>query len=128
MGCGHEVATMRRIAVDWDGTLAEEVWPGIGDWKPGAKTALHILSDAYDEVVIFTLRVAPVDVDEVTPRDSIDQIMLINAMLEEAHIPENVYVWLKPYKPPCETFIDDRAVTFNGYWPDVLKEIGLGCT
>lgn len=115
----------RRIAVDWDSTLATEVWPGIGDWLPGAVDALKLLSRLYDEVVIFTLRVAPVDVDEVTPRDPYDQVVAIGKMLTEAGIPLNVYIWDKPYKPPCEFFIDDRNIPFSGDWTNTLAHLAV---
>jgi hypothetical protein len=117
---------MRRVCVDWDGTLVDDnKWPEMGDWLPGAVGALRELALHYEEVVIFTCRTAPVELDEVTPRSSHAQINLIERMLHDARLPWSVYVWTKPYKPPAEVYIDNRAVKFAGYWGDTLEEIGV---
>lgn len=116
---------MRRIAVDWDGTLVTEEWPEMGEWLPGAVDALKRLAEVYDEVVIFTCRVAPFETDEETPRDNGDQVFAICAMLEKAGIPRNVIVWTRPFKPPAEFYVDDKAVPFHGDWKETLNRISF---
>lgn len=113
----------KRIAIDFDSTLVEETWPGMGDWLPGAVDALKYLASVYEEVVIYTLRVSPVDVDEVTLHDSFGQIVAIDETLDRAGIPDNVRVWTKPYKPPCVLIVDDKALRFNGDWGVTLEQI-----
>jgi hypothetical protein len=119
-----QAAAMRtRICVDWDSTLAEERWPQVGGWLPGALDALRRLAAEYDEVVIFSCRVACFDRDETTPRDNDDQIRAINNMLWIAGIPGNVYVWNRPFKPPALHYIDDKAIEFRGDWEEVLTRV-----
>ena len=103
-----QVPPMNRNAVDFDGTLVEEVWPRIGDWLPGAVDGLKRLADEFDEVVIWTCRTAEVDTDEKTPRDNYDQLLGIEMMLVDKEIPENVYIWEKPYKPPADVYLDNK--------------------
>lgn len=103
-----------RIVVDWDGTCVEIAYPAMGDWIPGAIEGLHKLLDAGFEVVIFSTRLAPVEVDEVTPlppgkQDS--EIAHIRRMLDEAGL-EAVGVWTKPWKPGGWRYIDDKAIPF----------------
>jgi len=113
----------RRIAVDFDSTLAVEKWPEVGNWLPGALDALRALSKAFDEVVIFSCRVAGFDRDEETPRDNMDQIRAINNMLWTAGIPGNVYVWNRPWKPQALFYVDDKAIEFKGSWEEVLARV-----
>jgi hypothetical protein len=98
------------IAVDWDGTLVEEAWPEMGDWLPGAKDALHALAHLYTNVYIYTTRIAPVLPDGTSNEDAAKQIEKIQDMLKEAGIPSNVTLWLQPYKPPADYYIDNRAI------------------
>lgn len=118
-----QVPPMKRIAVDFDGTLVEEVWPGIGDWLPGAVDGLKRLAEEFDEVVIWTCRTAEVDTDEKTPRDNSDQLDAIWEMLDSAGIPINVRVWTRPYKPPADVYLDNKAIRFNGDWNVALAAV-----
>jgi hypothetical protein len=36
------------IAVDWDGTCVQEIWPRKGGWLAGAQEGLRALADQYD--------------------------------------------------------------------------------
>jgi hypothetical protein len=118
-----QIPPVKRIAVDFDGTLVEEKWPQLGEWLPGAQEALRRLASEYDEVVIFSCRVATFDIDEVTPRENWDQLFAINKMLAKASIPKNVKIWTRPFKPPARYYIDDRGVEFKGDWEEVLTRV-----
>lgn len=111
-----------RIAIDYDGTLVKEVWPATdGEWLPGAVKALQTLHKHY-EIVIHTLRVAPVLQDEVTPNPDVEmQAQAIRDRLAEIGL-HDIEVWQRPYKPPCIRFIDDRA-GFDGNWRKVVREL-----
>lgn len=121
---GDDIVHRGRIAVDWDGTLIEDnKWPEMGWWLPGARAALHALARMYEEVVIWTLRTAPVDVNEHEPRDPSDQYAAIQHMLYEAGLPGNITVWSKPYKPPAQFYVDNRAIAFKGDWQETMQTI-----
>jgi hypothetical protein len=111
-----------RIAIDWDGTCVEEVWPEHGDWLPGAVKALQTLHKHY-EIVIFTLRVAPVYQDEVTPHPNVEeQALAIQQKLASIGL-HGIEVWRRNYKPPCIHFIDDRGIRFSGNWRPIVREL-----
>ncbi len=113
-----------RVCVDWDGTLVDDNrWPEMGDWLPGAPEAIHALAGRFDEVVIWTCRTAPVDLNEETARDPWPQIRAIHKMLDDIDAPSNVAVWRAPYKPPAAYYIDNRAIRFNGSWSTTLAAV-----
>ena len=116
------MAKKPRLSLDFDGTLVTETWPEIGDWLPGAEKALKTLAKHY-EIVIFTLRVAPVLQDEKTVhRDAQKQVEAIKAKLASIGLGD-IEVWQRPYKPPCKYFVDDRNVEFSGNWPKVVRKL-----
>lgn len=111
-----------RLAIDFDSTLVSESWPEVGEWLPGAVKALKTLAKHY-EIVIHTLRVAPVLQDEVTPHKGVaDQVAAITAMLEGIGL-HGVEVWQRPYKPPACAYVDDRAVEFKGNWSPIVRRL-----
>ena len=114
------------IAVDYDGTLTENAWPHHGDWKPGALEALRELVK-HARVTIFTVRIAPMELDEITERPVQlvqQEVNTIRQRLDDAGLRE-VTIWQKNYKPPAILFIDDRAIHFNdrpGAWKAILTK------
>lgn len=117
----------RRIAVDWDGTCVESRWPETGPWLPGAREGLHALLDAGLDVVIYTTRIAPMELDEQTPRADYavaDEITAIREMLDSAHL-FAVQIWQQPWKPGAVAYVDDRAIEFEfaSDWPQIVGRI-----
>jgi hypothetical protein len=110
------------LAIDYDGTLVAEVWPDLDSpWLDGAVKALKTLHKHY-EIVIHTLRVAPVMQDEVTPNPYVEQqAQGIRDRLASIGLPD-IEVWQRPYKPPCVWFIDDRA-GFDGDWSKIVRQL-----
>lgn len=112
--------------VDWDGTCVEEVWPGMGDWLPGAVDALRELSSR-GKTVIYSLRCHRFEVDDVTLRDvgvAAEEEQAIRDKLDAAGLHD---VEVYPHdrgKPPGRFYIDDRAVEFDS-WQSTLEEISL---
>lgn len=122
MVLGDLVSHKPRLALDWDGTVVDEQFPEMGDWLPGAEKALKTLSKHY-EIVIHTLRVAPVLQDEKTVhRDAQKQVEAITAKLESIGL-HGIEVWQRPYKPPAVAYVDDRGVTFDGNWPRIVRRL-----
>lgn len=111
------------LAVDWDGTCVEQVWPREGDWLPGAKKALRSLSEHYT-LVIHTCRVAPVlyeDWDNLRPEEHVTQeVAYIQRMLDRAGI--EAVIWQRGFKPPAVAYIDDKAIRFTS-WERTMREL-----
>jgi hypothetical protein len=101
--------------VDWDGTCVEEVWPGMGDWLPGAVEALRELASR-GKTVIYSLRLHYFEEDDETPRDVADfhrQRQQMRRMLNDAGLHDiDIYPNTRG-KPPAQFYIDDRAVRFD---------------
>jgi hypothetical protein len=117
--------------VDWDGTCVEEVWPGMGDWLPGAVEALRELSSR-GKTVIFSLRLHDYEPDDETKRPetaALADFRLMRAMLDEAGL-FNVAIYPNGRgKPPAKFYIDDRAVRFENSrgdgWLKVMAEVNV---
>lgn len=115
---------MFTFAVDFDGTLVENAWPGMGDWLPGAVDALKEL-DKLGKVVIHTCRVAPAKfgTDEWRPAmETLDAILDVKEKLAEVGM-KHLEVWTKPWKPPALVYIDDRGIRFDGDWHGVVAQV-----
>lgn len=112
--------------VDWDGTCVEEVWPGMGDWLPGAVEALRELSSK-GKTVIYSLRCHQYEQDDLTartPESIATEVTGIRAMLDAAGL-HDVEVYPNGRgKPPGRFYIDDRAVQFKS-WDQALTDIEI---
>jgi hypothetical protein len=110
------VARKRHIIViDWDGTLVENKWPGMGDWLPGAIEAVRRFQQEGYHVMVFSARLSPLYLDgsERAPGDvrvSVDQV---RRKLDAAGL-SSVGIWTKPGKPPLSVLIDDKAERYHG--------------
>jgi hypothetical protein len=119
------------VSIDYDGTLVESAWPMHGDWMPGAVDALHSIVK-YAKVVVFTVRIAPYELDMFTPRPvSIVQseIRVIRDRLDAVGLQE-VEIWTLPYKPPAIVFVDDRGLRFNkskNAWRVTAEKVAILC-
>jgi hypothetical protein len=111
--------------VDWDGTCVEEVWPGMGDWLPGAVESLRWLQSR-GKTVIYSLRCHLFEEDDVTRREPYDvdfEVNRIRLKLDRAGLEDIEIYPPNRGKPPGKFYIDDRGVHFNGDWDAVLKEV-----
>lgn len=113
------------IAVDWDGTCVEHVYPKQGDWLEGAPEALRVLTRKF-KVYIWTSRIAPVTFENWDVQLSEDVIKkeydYIRKMLDDANL-KSVGIWDNPFKLPAMAYVDDRAIRYSGNWAETLLAI-----
>lgn len=118
------------IAVDWDGTCVENVWPDEGDWLPGAQKALRKLAAKYT-VMIWSTRIVGVsyrDWNVHLPMAKVwSEIDYIRRMLDEAGLQDigifESYPDNTPGKLSAVAYIDDKAIRFEGNWPKTLRQL-----
>lgn len=113
------------VAVDWDGTLVEQVWPAEGDWLPGAQQFLHMLQYYGYHVVIYSTRVAPYSYEDwlrpVEDSEVNDQVQYIRRMLDDAGFSDiPIHVGDPAGKLSAEVYVDDKAVQFFGDFGEAL--------
>lgn len=104
----------RRFALDFDGTLVTDSWPAVGEWMPGAIEYTRKLTEL-GEVVVYTCRIAPCEPNGKprTDRTVEEAIAEVRNKLDEAGLHE-VGIWAKPYKPPADCYVDNKAIHYNG--------------
>lgn len=113
------------LAVDWDGTCVESVYPAEGDWLPGASKALRKLIQSYT-VYIFTCRTAPYAFRDwhtpVTNEQVLRETAYIRRMLDDAGLHE-VEIWDREFKIPAVAYIDDKGIPFDGSWSRAVRTL-----
>lgn len=102
--------------MDYDATLfpAAELLAE-PDPEPGAVEAMRRLKAAGFRIVIFTSRLSEHWLDAAGYRAD-DQLDLIEGQLRRHGIP---YDEITADKLPCEAYIDDRAIRYDGDWPAI---------
>jgi len=114
------------VCVDFDGTLCEFAYPGIGDPKPGAKEALQAFRDMGYHVIIYSCRTckwypelfaAPGEVLDMNRKCITDMI----AWLKKHDIPYDEIDDGSKGKPMGDYYIDDKGVRFDNNWPDIQR-------
>lgn len=116
------------VAVDLDNTILEppdpstynqgDVQPELGAPKPGAVEALTELASLGWRISIYTARFGHEETpDEVVARWAEE----IATHLDELGVPFTD-IWVGR-KPQCDYFVDDKAIKFDGDWPDVLSQL-----
>lgn len=100
------------LAIDYDNVLHDikNPIPGkkMGRPMPGAQEAMDDLKSAGHKLIIFSVRGGKPKV--------------IADWCEYYDIP---YDEITNIKPNATFFIDDRAITFNDNWPEILTKLGV---
>lgn len=102
---------MRTVAVDFDGTLVEHVFPEVGDWLPGAVDFLKNLQKRGYRVVIHSCRTS-----------YLKGATEIREKLRDAGL-KGVELHTEPGKPLAVAYVDDRAVHCDGDFNEALKRV-----
>ena len=111
---------MGNVAViDFDGTICECSYPGMGSPKKGVKEALQKIKDLGYEIHILSCR-TNVDLKKY-PIDRQEEVRAMEKYLNEHKIPYDQV--LNKDKPVAHIYIDDRAIGFRDNWEEVLKEV-----
>jgi hypothetical protein len=120
-----------KIVVDWDGTVAEDSWPKLGDWMPGAVDALHELTE-FAVVEIDSCRLNPYEkgMDGVQlrpPHVTAAAIADVRRMLDGQGL-HSVRIHTTLGKPPADYYIDNKGVFYPGRtksWEKVVEKIKM---
>ena len=106
------------VAIDLDGTLTSwEKGPSdqpnsIGEWLPGAKEALDFLLSAGFDIVIHTCRAT---------WEAGGGYAGVRAFFDaEGYTEPRVVVWHDVGKPIAQWYIDDRAISFQNNWWQII--------
>lgn len=117
-----------HVVVDWDGTLVENKWPGMGDWMPGAVEAMRAFHRAGIKLVVFSARLSPFDPWTGQERDKglvQGEYLKVRAKLDEGGL-SFVDIWRLPGKPGGSVYIDDRAERYTGMrrsWEKMTEKV-----
>jgi len=102
----------QTIVVDFDKTIAEDLYPSIGRPMPGAKRALQRLRDAGYKVVIYSCRLTE---DPGKPSGEPQrQKALMEEWLGKNGIPFDSVDDGREGKPHAAHFVDDKALHYGG--------------
>jgi hypothetical protein len=109
------------IAVDFDGTLCDAAYPGIGQIKRGAKEALTTFRTLGYKILIYSCRTCHWYYDvfggsPLEPTLQREKVRDMIAFLELHDIPYDEIDDGSRGKPPADFYIDDKAIRYDDVW------------
>lgn len=116
------------ICVDFDGTLCDHEFPGIGAPKPFAKEALTAFRAMGFHVMIWTCRTSHFhyDVFGGDPDQSTLERVKVKEMiayLDKHGIPYDEIDDGSRGKPLAQLYIDDRGLRFSDNWTQIMNYV-----
>lgn len=123
------MALVPTIAVDFDGTLCDHEFPGIGAIKPYAREAMVTLKQWGYHIIIWTCRTCHFHYDvfggdpaqPTLERPAVKQMI---AWLDKNGIPYDEVDDGSRGKPLADYYLDDKAIRYENNWPEILAKIG----
>ena len=106
---------MRRVLVDFDGTIIKKAPDGKFRMHNGAKAALDQMKANGYEIIIFTSRCA-----DSENRNAKENTAVIHNYLTKNKIPHDR---ITAEKISADYYIDDKAIRFVGNWDHVMEKI-----
>ena len=110
------MSNVHQVVLDWDGTMVEQAWPGMGDWMPGAIKACERMHAAGLKLIVFSARLSPFDPFTFAERDPAivaAEFQKVRDMLDRAGL-HYVDIWMLPGKPGASVYVDDKAERYSG--------------
>lgn len=122
------MAIPKSIGVDFDGTLCDLQYPGIGAVKPGAKEALARLKELGYRIIIWTCRTCHYYYSEFGTDPSLHTLDRPAVQDMKAWLDANGIVYDEiddgsRGKLHADYYIDDKGIRFNDNWPDIVSFI-----
>jgi hypothetical protein len=114
----------RIVAVDFDGTLFDFAYPGIGPVKPGGKEALQRFKDLGYKVLIYSCRTCKHYPEIFSyPGEVLDMNRkVVRDMIEALDLHEIPYDSIDDGtmgKPMADFYCDDKGIRFNNNWDEI---------
>ena len=109
--------TEKIAIIDFDGTLCKFAFPDVGPPEPHVREALETLKDAGYTIKIHSCRTATYwgNVEE-----RIHHVASIYDFMREYGLPYDEVI-LNIDKPIADVYIDDRAIRYEGNWPEIAE-------
>lgn len=107
----------KKIAVDFDGTITDDVFPDVGNPKEGVIEALQTLSKAGFEIIVHTCRTGSYFKDVLDD----DQFERVRDYMEYYNMPFDK-IWV-PNKPIASAYIDDKAIRYKNNWAEITNSL-----
>lgn len=122
---------LHRICVDFDGTLCDFEFPGIGKIKPGAVEALTRFREMGYTIIIYSCRTCHWDYevfggDPSQPTCERDSVTTMVAWLEANGVPYDEIDDGSKGKPLADFYIDDKAIRFRDNWDEIKSVVEWG--
>ncbi len=107
----------KKIVIDFDGTIADDVFPDVGNPQEGVVEALNTLKEAGFEIIIHSCRTGSYFKDALDE----DQFERIEDFMNYYNMPFD-RIWV-PDKPIASAYIDDKAIRYRNNWKDIAGKL-----
>ena len=109
-----------KIAVDFDGTIAEDSFPEVGSIRKGSQKYLQLLADEGHKIIINTCRTGRFE--------GMAEDFLLEHDIPFKYINNNLPKMIKMYKQDCrkisaDYYIDNRNIGGLPSWKKIYKII-----